>query len=177
MLPFKHAKLVFNKSCCNVLFVFLSTTDCFFPDWTDIPAIPITSQPAKNTAQVSAERKKYTSTVLMPYCTRSCRIRTFMLKDKHMSLKDKEQFSLPSVRSLPCWCYKPTSAVSWMGMSVISTVPTPQSIGGAGEKMILTEGRRENESQLAQWQRGAKTKYSVLVFIHWECVRCGYRLH
>lgn len=29
-----------------------------------------------------------------------------------------------------------------MGMSVLSTVPTPQSIGEAGEKMIPTEGRR-----------------------------------
>lgn len=48
-----------------------------------------------------------------------------------------------------------------MGMSVLSTVPTPQSIGEAGEKMILTEGRREYESQLAQWQRGAKRKCSV----------------
>lgn len=48
-----------------------------------------------------------------------------------------------------------------MGMSVLSMVPTPQSVGEGGEKMILTEGRREYESQLAQCQRRTKRKCSV----------------
>lgn len=61
-------------------------------------------------------------------------------------------------------------------MSVLATVPTLQSTGEA-EKMILTEGRREYESQPAQWQRGTKGKCSVSAFIHWECVRYGYWLH
>lgn len=93
----------------------------------------------------------------MTYCTWCCRIRTFML-----NLMDKEQFSLPSVSVIPSMLMLQTHFSNlWMGMSVLSIVPTPQSTGEAGEKMILTEGRREYESQLAQWQRGAKRKCSV----------------
>lgn len=107
---------VINKVCCNVLSCFLAIVDCFFPDWacqlfpspdSQLRTLPRCLRRGKSTPCVP---------VLVPYCTWCCRIRTFVL-----NLKDKEQFSLPSVRThfsnLLNGCvrviYGPNTSVNW----------------------------------------------------------------
>lgn len=60
-------------------------------------------------------------------------------------------------------------------------IPTPQSIGEAGENMILTEGRRiwTTTDSVAKGNKEKMFSLSVQcrVFIHREWVRCGYWSH
>lgn len=172
MLPFKHPRLVFNKLCCNVLFCFLATTDWFFPDWA-MPAISITSQPAKNNPQISTARKKDTGvSVLMPYCTWCCRRRTFVL-----NFKEKEQFSLPSVRSLPVLMLQTHLSHLLNGHVCVIHSPNTSVDWRSRRKDNPRWGRERIRITTGSVAKGNKEKMFSLGFIHWECVSCGHWLH